>query len=99
MAICCVSKKNPDRLSAHDCAPWIFSLPCISPFLNGLQILIFSTVSLAKVNKNIRVSPIWQTLCRAPAKWLQAAPGFMPQSIARHPGPASIHKQQADTVT
>jgi hypothetical protein len=38
-------RKNPDRASAHDCAPWIFSLPCISPFLNGLRILIFLTES------------------------------------------------------
>jgi len=37
-------QKNPDRLSADDCASWIFSLPCISPFLNGLQILNISTV-------------------------------------------------------
>jgi CheY-like chemotaxis protein len=43
-------RKNPDRLciccvSVIHCAPWIFSLPCISPFLNRLRIMNFSTVS------------------------------------------------------
>jgi hypothetical protein len=28
------------------CAPWIFSLPCISPFLNGLLARSFSTADL-----------------------------------------------------
>jgi len=41
-------QKNPDRASAHDCAAWIFSLPCISPFLNGLRILNFSVSWLYK---------------------------------------------------
>jgi hypothetical protein len=31
-AICCVSEKNPDRLSVYDRASWIFLLPCISPY-------------------------------------------------------------------
>ncbi len=46
MAICCVSEKIQ---TAYVClihrAAWIFSLPCISPFLNDLRILNFSTVS------------------------------------------------------
>jgi len=46
MAICFVSEKSQ---TAYVCAihgaSWLFPLPRISPFLNGLQILNFLTVS------------------------------------------------------
>jgi hypothetical protein len=39
------AKKSRPLMYAYDRASWIFSLPCISPFLNDLRILNFSTVS------------------------------------------------------
>jgi hypothetical protein len=42
MAICRVSEKiQTAYVCGIRCAPWIFSLPCISPFWNGLHVLIF----------------------------------------------------------
>jgi hypothetical protein len=45
-------RKNPERLSVYDYASWIFSLPCISPFLNGLRILKHSTASEHTLRRN-----------------------------------------------
>ena len=44
MAICFVSGKiQTAYVCVIHCAPWVFPLPRISPFLNSLRILNFST--------------------------------------------------------
>ena len=47
MASCCVSENiQTAYVCAIHCAPWIFSLPCISPFLNDLRNLNFLSSQL-----------------------------------------------------
>jgi hypothetical protein len=49
-------RKNPDRVSACDCASWISSLSCITPSLNGLQILIFQGSQLWRSYRHVDIS-------------------------------------------
>ena len=56
MAICFVSGKiQTAYVCVIHCAPWVFPLPRISPFLNSLRIFNFSTACYAPATKKCRV--------------------------------------------